>query len=397
VSPATIRPLRVAIDARPLQDGFREHAGRGIGRYAVELVAALSRRADVKLELWFEPALALPSADVPAGAAVRHYAPLTLPMRDRIASMITVPLAARRSGADVFHFLSHGDAPAWMPARAVVTVHDLILEVMAARYRTAHTLKYKVARSFEASALRSARTLVADSGVTRDDLVRLHGVDAARVHVVHLGVDASFRVPEPAAVAGLRARLGLSRPFVLYVGGIDERKNVRMLVEAFAHARTVGLPEGTELVFAGRMENAPEYPALRELVHARGLDQAFRPLGFVAGADLPVLFAAADVFAFPSLYEGFGLPPLEAMACGTPVVSTTGGSLIEVVGDAARVAGPEDPRAFGAALAEVLGDASLRAALRTRGLERAARFTWDRTAEATVQAYRASVARSERA
>jgi len=379
--------LRVSIDARALQAGFREHAGRGIGRYAVELVAALARRDDLALTLWFEPALALPEA-IPAGAAVRRYARMPLPMRDRLAALTTVALAAHASGDDVVHFLAHGDAPPLLPPRAVVTVHDLILELMGERYGTSHTPGYRVARACEASTMRSARTLVTDSAVTRDDVVRLHGVDPARVHVVHLGVDAAFRVPDPAAVAALRTRLGLAAPFVLYVGGIDERKNVTMLVDAFAHARALGLPPGTRLAFAGRMDDAPEWPALRERVRARGLDDAFAPLGFVAGAELPVLFGAADLFAFPSLYEGFGLPPLEAMACGTPVVSTTGGSLGEVIGDAARTAPADDPRAFGEAIAAVMGDDATRATLRSRGLAHAARFTWDRTAEATVAAYR---------
>ena len=383
--------MRIALDARPLQLGFREHVGRGIGRYAVELVSALGRRDDIALELWFESRLELPKSGLPATATLRHFPPFDDSKRKLTGSLFTTPVAAFSSRADVFHFLAHGDAPAFMPRRCVVTVHDLILEVMADRYAS-RSLKYRVGRWLETSAVRNARTLIADSGVTRDDIVRLHHVDPARVHVVHLGVDALFRVPAPAAVAELRARLGLAQPFVLYVGGIDGRKNVRMLVEAFAHARKAGMSDAVQLVFAGQVQHSPEYAALCELARAQGLEDVFRPVGFVATADLPLLFGAADVFAFPSLYEGFGLPPLEAMACGAPVVSTTGGSLIEVLGDAARTAPADDPRAFGEVLAEVMRDPAQRAALRERGLAHAARFTWDRTAEGTVQAYRAALA-----
>jgi glycosyltransferase involved in cell wall biosynthesis len=241
----------------------------------------------------------------------------------------------------------------------------------------------------------NARTLVADSAATRDDLVRLHGVAPERVHVAPLGVDARYRPADPAAIAALRQRHGLAHPFVLYVGGIDARKNMTFLLEAFAEMRK-GRSAPLELVLAGHVKDAPEYPALQERAKALGLEAALRVLGFVPADELPVLLSSARVFAFPSLYEGFGLPPLEAMACGTPVVSSDRGSLAEVLGDAALVAPADDARAFGAALARLLDDETLHTQLRTRGQARAASFTWERTAEATVVAYRASLAARSR-
>ena len=388
--PPAATPLRVAIDGRPLQPGFRKHAGRGIGVYARELVRALARRDDLALTLWFEPALPVPDGVVPPGVARRHYRPLRLPMRDRLASQITVPAAAR-GGADVFHVLAHGDAPSLPPACTVITVHDLILEVMAHHYPGNGSLRFRFARACERSAIRRAPMLVADSAATRDDLVRRHGVAPSRVHVAPLGVDACFRPPEPAAVEAFRAHHGLAAPFVLYVGGVDARKNIGLLLEAFALVRG-GRAGPLELVLAGHVKGAAEYPALEARACELGIARSLRVLEFVPGEELPVLLAAARVFAFPSLYEGFGLPPLEAMACGTPVVSTDGGSLAEVLADAALVASATDPADFAAKLVTALDDEPLRAHLRARGLARAAMFTWDLTAEATVGAYRALVA-----
>jgi glycosyltransferase involved in cell wall biosynthesis len=387
----------VAVDARALQPGFRDHAGRGIGRYAVELVEALGRRDDVELELWFERGLPLPASALPPRASARWYLPVRVPPRRRLATLFALPLAARTSRADVFHYVAHVDGPPNMPAKGVATAHDLIPELFGERYGTGRTFKSRAAHAFEASVLRTARTLIAVSAVTRDDLVRLHHVDPARVHVVHHGLNARFRVQEAGAITAARERYGLQGPGVLYVGGIDGRKNVGMLVDAFAHARTLGMPAETELVLAGNIQGAPEYPALRERVRAHGLESVLRTPGFVGDAELPALYAAADVFAFPSLYEGFGFPPLEAMACGVPVVSTAGGALGEVLGDAVCVAPADDPRAFGAELAGLMRDPALRAERRARGLAHAARFTWDRAAEGTVQAYRASMAQRGRA
>ncbi len=378
--------LRVAIDARPTQPGFLGHEGRGIGRYAVELVAALARRADLSMELWYQQGLELPAAGVPAGASTRMLPRLPLPMRDRLSSQITVPLAMRATRADLVHVLAHTDAPAWPSARSVVTVHDLILELFPHLYAGSHSALHRVARGLEARALAGARVLVADSASTRDDLVRLHGLPPERIRVAHLAVSERFKPPAAAEVAALRQRLALPERFVLYVGGIDARKNVATLVDAFGQAQRRGLPPDVALVLAGRFEHAAEWPALRE--RAAALGEAFRPVGFVGDADLPALLGSATVFAFPSLYEGFGLPPLEAMACGTAVVSSSAGSLAEVVGDAAVVAAPDDPAAFADAILRLVADPEQAAALAARGRARAATFTWDACAAATVEAYR---------
>jgi glycosyltransferase involved in cell wall biosynthesis len=382
--------MRVAIDGRALQPGFREHQGRGIGVYAVELVRALACRPDLELTIWHQPELALPEAHVPAGVRVRAYPRLPLPRRDRIAALTTVPASVRGSDHDVFHFLAHTDAPAWRGPGLVITVHDLILEVMGSLYAPRRPLAYRLARGFERRAVSHAVALVADSAITRGDLVSRWKCDPAHVHLAHLGLHPRFAPPPPATVAAWRAGAGLEGPFVLYLGGIDARKNVPGLLRAYARVAAAG--NAPDLVLAGRVRGTPEFAPLLALARELGVEARLRFPGFVHDDDLPALHAAAEVFVFPSLYEGFGFPPLEAMACGTPVVSSDGGSLAEVLGEGALLASAGDDGALAVALGRVLGDVGLRADLRARGLANAARYTWARTAEATVAAYRDAVA-----
>ena len=236
-------------------------------------------------------------------------------------------------------------------------------------------------------AMRKATLLLADSYTVRAELLARHASDPSRVLVAPLGVHPRFAPASPAEVTAVRKHHSLQAPFVLYLGGIDARKDVPMLLEAFARVRA-RRSEPLLLVLAGHVLQAPEYPALMERARELGLADVLRVLAFVPLEHVAMLLTAARVFAFPSRSEGFGLPPLEAMACGTPVVCTTGGALPEVTGDAALSAAPGDAAAFADQLELALDDEELRAQLRERGLARAATFTWARTAEATVAAYR---------
>src|SRR5262245_54801147 len=384
------RVLRVGIDARSLQPGFREDSARGIGVYARELLRVLAARQDLALTLWFEPALPVLNGLVPAGVLTRRYVRTLLPMRDRLASQLSVLAAARGRHHDVFHWLSHMHAPAFPPRRSVLTVHDLILERFAHLYARHATVGYRAARELEGMAMRKATVLIADSNATRDDLLASHATDPGRVWVAPLGVNPHFAPATAAEVTAVRKHHTLLVPFVLYLGGIDARKDVPLLLEAFGKV-VAQRKDPVVLVLAGHVLNAPEYPALLERARALGIGDRMRVLEFVPLEHLAMLMSAARVFAFPSRSEGFGLPPLEAMACGTPVVCTTGGALGEVVGDAALTSPPGDVTTFAAQLVRALDDEPLRETLRQRGLARAATFTWTRTAEATVQAYRAAI------
>ena len=271
------------------------------------------------------------------------------------------------------------------PPRTVVTIHDLGYLY----YPEAHTpsARLYLDGSTRYSA-RAARRIIAVSDATKRDLVARYGVPARKICVVLHGVDPEFRhVTDPTAVAAAAARYGLdnARPYLLFVGTLQPRKNLGLLIEAFAQLRGGWDPAGgvlPRLALGGK--KGWLYDTLFAQVRQLGLEDDVRFLGYVADGDLPALYSGAAAAVLPSLYEGFGLPALEAMACGTPLLAANASSLPEVTGDAALLVDPRDAGAWTAALDRVLHDPELRADLRWRGTERAAQFTWARTAAETL-------------
>jgi glycosyltransferase involved in cell wall biosynthesis len=225
------------------------------------------------------------------------------------------------------------------------------------------------------ASVRRATHIAADSEATRHDLISLYGTAPDKVTVVYSGVDARFHPEYDAArLVEVRARYGIDqRPYVLAVGTVQPRKNYIRLVEAAAEVRRRG--HDIQVIFAGGKGwlDDPLYAAVRTL----DMSSHVRFIGFADDADLPALYSGAALTAMPSLYEGFGLPVLEAMACGSPVVTSAISSLPEVAGDAALLIDPTDTRALADALDRILSDDLLRANLIARGLAQAARFTWD--------------------
>ncbi|GIW11605.1 MAG: hypothetical protein KatS3mg061_2662 [Dehalococcoidia bacterium] len=285
---------------------------------------------------------------------------------------------------DLFHATEHL-LPPLRRTRSVLTVHDLIFRFFPEHHLPLNRwyLTLMMPRF-----LRAADAIIAVSEQTRRDLSALYGVAPERVWVIPEGVNPRFRPPDhPAAITALRERLGLPERFILYLGTIEPRKNLLTLLEAYRALVAAG--ETADLVIAGRRGwlFAPVFARVREL----GLEQRVHFTGWVAEEDLPFLLAAAQVFAFPSEYEGFGLPPLEAMAVGTPVVAANAAALPEVVGDAGLLVPPRDVAALAAALQRVLSDEELARTLRARGLARARRFSWEKAALETLAVYRAVV------
>lgn len=315
----------------------------------------------------------------------------------------TFPAAAR--GAAVAH-VPYWGPPMRSPVPLVVTVHDLI-PLLRADYRRDPLVRAYTALVVHAT--RRAALVIADSAHGARDIVAHLGVPEARVRVVPLGVDPVF-APERSAgdgraagaveatgpAAAILARSGLPPRYGLYVGGFDRRKDVGALLTAW---RMVWDATGVPLAVAGRLpeppaRHAPDGPTRTPDPRAQAVaadlpPAAVRFLGAVPDADLPALYAGAAVFAFPSRDEGFGLPPLEAMASGTPVVVADAASLPEVVGEAGLRVPVGDVATLAEALIAVLAeDGALAARLRGAGLERAARFTWDATARVTAEVYR---------
>jgi glycosyltransferase involved in cell wall biosynthesis len=299
-----------------------------------------------------------------------------------IGEQFEIPLALRRERIDLFH-APHYVLPPLTPTRSVVTIHDCI-HLMFPQYLP-HYGAYAYARASMWLATRRADRVLTVSEASKRDILRFLKTPAEKVSVIYNGIDERFgRAPDAEEVRRVRERFQLNEPFILYAGNIKPHKNLERLIIAFSRLRKSGL-EDVKLFIIG--DEVSKYATLRRAVHQYKLHKYVRFFGFVPDQTLAVLYRLADVFAFPSLYEGFGLPPLEAMASGTPVVTSNVSSLPEVVDDAAVLVDPYDPRAIEDGLRRVLTDPELRATLRARGLAKAREYSWERSVRQIRQIY----------
>ncbi|HEX2037876.1 MAG TPA: glycosyltransferase family 1 protein [Chloroflexota bacterium] len=373
--------LRVCLVTR------QEPGTTGTSRYVESMVRELRAIAGSTLDLVYLPTR-------PAGVVAKGLAVGRLARLDLSTFLAQYPVALSWPRADVYHLtvqtyasLLFANPP---PGAVLVTVHDVI------PYLTRHdpglrSYGHAVHRAFDRLAmrgLRRAERLVADSTWTRDTLVEAVGVDPGRVTVVPLGVDGErYRPGEVPADVRRRYELHEGYRYVVYVGSEDPRKDLPVLWRAFAELYREA-PD-VRLVKVGAAHVADERRRLRALATELGIEPAVRFLDHVPEGDLPFLYRAASVCVVPSRYEGFGLPVLEAMACGTPVVCARASSLPEVAGDAALLVPPHDPAALAGGLRRLLADEPWRRAQIQRGLARAGQFTWRRTAAAMLAQYQA--------
>lgn len=365
-------PVRVAIDGNFLSLPYS-----GIGTYVRELARALAADQDA---LGIDVALVTPGPG-------RLLAPGTRAHRfGWDVAGIGAAVINRTPRPHLLH-LPQMSAPIVTPVPCVVTIHDTIPLVMP-EYRRSRAMQVYLA--LMARTARQARRIIVPSASARAEVCNVLHVDASKIDVIPEAASPEL-VPDPTGTAPARARrkFDIPGPYLFNIGGFDRRKNLPLLVEAFARALP-SLPEEATLVIAGapHSDNPTVYPPLEPLIATRGLAGKVLQIGAVPDDDRRLLYQGAVACVTPSMHEGFGLTPLEAMACGTPVIVANRTSLPELVGDAGLIVEPE-PDPLADAIIRIMTDGALRDDLSRRGVERASTFSWSRAAGQTAAIYRA--------
>jgi glycosyltransferase involved in cell wall biosynthesis len=366
--------MKIAIDARKWRD-------YGIGTYVRNLVrhlATLDRETTYFLfcDRADEPTLRdlaenfVPVVEDSAGYSVREH--------------FTIPVKLHRLGVQLLHS-PHYVLPLLCRTRSIVTIHDCI-HLLFPQYLP-NRMAYQYARAMMGNAVRRSDLVLTVSEASRRDILRFYPrADPDRLQVIPNAIDeAILDDPGEEEMERVQERYQIRGRFVLYAGNIKPHKNLERLVAAFGLIKQRPGHEDVKLLIIGDEIN--RYGSLRRSVETAGVRQDVRFFGFVPSKTLSALYRLASVFAFPSLYEGFGLPPLEAMACGTPVVTSRISSLPEVVGDAALLVDPYSTEDIAHGLERVLGDEGLRGELSTRGRARVKQFSWERSVEAIHSGY----------
>jgi glycosyltransferase involved in cell wall biosynthesis len=380
-------PLQIALDTRRVADF-------GIGTYIRNLVRALAQVDDRNQYKLITTEQAVPEfSNLPPnfqtaifpGAQKQGLGPAGL-------AQVRYGLFLRKLEADLFHIPLNA-VPLWMPKPYLVTIHDMSTLLFASQLGYRNRLRHFYLRR----GLIRADRVMAVSMATCRDVEAVLGIPMSRMRVVYNAPDPTFQAPPasaittnyPAEIQRVLDRYRIHYPYLLYVGRTNPQKNIPRLVEAFAVLRgeIQDHPEYRDLRLLIIGDEISRYPELRHAVIQSRVEDTVRFLGFVPIDTLRSFYQAASAFVFPSLYEGFGLPPLEAMASGTPVVCSNVSSLPEVVGDAAEIVNPENVFDIARGMREVLLDPARRSLLVERGFLQAQRFSWERTAQQVLDAY----------
>lgn len=370
--------MHVAINA-----WFWKRPDTGSGQYVRELVRAMESIPELRVTLIAPDGWEI---DGPRGASVEHVA---LKGRGNWAKLrfeqSGFPRAAKQIGADLAH-VPYWGAPLTSPIPVVVTIHDLI-PMLLKEYRGGWLARLYT--SLVGAAARGAAAVITDSQASAADIVEQLRIRGDAVYPIHLAVSEDYH-PQGASLIDMAIRKKYNLPageFVLYLGGYDVRKNIPTLLRAYTYVR-----QGYDapLVLAGRLppKESPRFTDVQRVIDQLQLGDLVQVIGEVDEADKPALYRLATTFVYPSRYEGFGLPVLEAMASGTAVVTTDVSSLPEITGDAAFNVDPDDARHMAGSILATLTQPDTNADLVKRGLERAAEFSWARTAAATYGVYR---------
>lgn len=375
--------LNVGLDLSALDPNFKAHAARGIGRYVRELQNYFLNHVDSSVQVGsFDHSISRLTKLIPFG-------------RTTLTQQILYPLRLKKkmsSHFDVLHFPAHMDPPAWGMGPYVVTVLDLIPLVLSDLYKADNpNWRFRLARSLEIRAIQNASLILAISENTKRDVNRVLGIPEDKIVVTPLGVDRKFFIDDysEGEKSEIANKFGIvsKEPMLLYVGGIDPRKNIATMLKAL---RILIDNSGFNptLIMAGKIESDRQYPALKRTLRELDLEKNVLLPGFVTDEDLLKLYSLSSAFVFPSLYEGFGLPPLEAMAAGVPVVSSNSSAMPEMLADAAALVDPSNAEQMAFKVLDVLSNSELASDLATRGRKRAAQFSWERTGVETLNAYK---------
>lgn len=395
----------VGFDISGCDPSFKSHAGRGIGRYVsglrqyFEKIGQRSNNASLNVGTFDFRSFSL--------SPILEYALSRFPLgRQTLRQQVAYPIRmgqGQMGKFDLLHFAAQTDAPSWCPRPFVLTVHDLIPIVCKHLYEHhGENLRFRFGRFLERQAIKRARLILTISEATARDCENVYGIPRERIAVIPNGIDELFfRESNKEVLDRVEARLTTltnpDRPRMIYVGGIDERKNIAGLLDIVKETVTARIERGQTppvLLMAGKIEKDRFYPALLKGIQQRGLEEHVKTLGFVADEDLLALFHRSALFLFPSLYEGFGLPVLEAMAAKLPVVAARTSSIPEVTGDIGELYDPNKPEEAVKKILDVLDGGPMLESTLQRGRAQAALYTWDRTGKMTLEAYERALASS---